>query len=171
MGAIRPINDHYRNGTYRADRHEDKMILPAAMLREPDWEDILPGASEEAGKVRSDAAELWARTAPALMAAAGLTDAQRETLTMFCIAVANYWAVTRELSRTGNLLKGRTGEWVKNPLHTVRTMYVNEITALRKELGLSPATAARITRPTADEDYSETTSNSAEMLRILQELG
>jgi P27 family predicted phage terminase small subunit len=153
MGTVRPINEHIRSGTYREDRHGDKVTLPPADLVEPKWADLLPGSSAEARKARSDAAELWARTAPALALSAGLTDSQRETLTMFCVAVANYWAVTREISRTGNLLKGRTGEMVKNPLHTVRTMYVNEITALRKELGLSPSSAARITRPaSADSD-------------------
>ncbi|MGW0814958.1 phage terminase small subunit P27 family [Streptomyces viridiviolaceus] len=147
MGTVRPIHEHIRSGTYRDDRHGDKIVLPPADLVEPKWTDLLPGSSAEAKRTRKDAAELWSRTAPVLSLAAGLTDAQRETLAMFCVSVANYWAVTREISRTGNLLKGRTGELVKNPLHTVRTMYVNEITALRKELGLSPATAARITRP------------------------
>ncbi|MGV9941227.1 phage terminase small subunit P27 family [Streptomyces sp. NPDC003401] len=151
MGAVRPINDHIRSGTYREDRHGDKVTLPPADLVEPSWPDLLPGNSAEARKARKDAAELWSRTAPALAVAAGLTDAQRESLTMFCVAVANYWAVTREISRTGNLLPGRTGEMVKNPLHTVRTGYANEVTALRKELGLSPATAARITRPAAND--------------------
>ncbi|MEJ1200170.1 MULTISPECIES: phage terminase small subunit P27 family [unclassified Streptomyces] len=171
MSTTRPISGHIRSGTFRADRHGDKVTLPSAALVEPDWSDLMPGDSEEAEKAREDAAELWARTAPALMIAAGLNDAQRETLSMFCVAVASYWSVTRELSRTGNLLRGRTGELVKNPLHTVRTMYVNEVTTLRKELGLSPAAAARITRPDADDDeYADSSAGSAEILRIVQGL-
>ncbi|MFE0789153.1 phage terminase small subunit P27 family [Streptomyces mutabilis] len=171
MSTTRPIADHMRSGTFRADRHADKVTLPPAALIEPDWDDLLPGDSDESAKARSDAAALWARTAPVLMISAGLTDAQREALSMFCVAVASYWSVTRELSRTGNLLRGRTGELVKNPLHTVRTMYVNEVTTLRKELGLSPAAAARITRPSADdEDYADAAAGSADVLRLVSDL-
>lgn len=171
MSATRPITDHLRSGTFRADRHSDKLAFPPAALVEPDWDDLLPGDSDEADKARTDAAELWARTAPVLMVSAGLNDAQRETLSMFCIAVASYWSVTRELSRTGNLLRGRTGELVKNPLHTVRAMYTNEVTTLRKELGLSPAAAARITRPSAEDDeYADATAGSADILRMVQGL-
>ncbi|MEU0981113.1 P27 family phage terminase small subunit [Streptomyces griseus] len=96
--------------------------------------------------MRGKAADVWARTIPALVVAAGLTDSQRETAIEYCVTVARLWQAERELSRTGLVVETERGN-VKSPWVTIAHQYRSHFRSLVGELGLSPASATRITPP------------------------
>ncbi|MFJ7588441.1 P27 family phage terminase small subunit [Streptomyces sp. NPDC097617] len=133
-----------REGTFRPDRNsEGARFAPAAPI-EPDWSDRLPGA--DSADVRRMAADVWARTIPALVHSAGLTDAQRETAVEYCLTAARLWQAERELSRNGLVVETERGN-VKSPWVTIAHQYRSHFRSLVGELGLSPASATRITPP------------------------
>ncbi len=135
-----------REGTFRPDRNsEGARFAPAAPV-EPDWWERLPGTSASAMEVRDTAAAVWARTIPALVHSAGLTDAQRETAIEYCVTVTRLWQAERELSRNGLVVATERG-YVKSPWVTIAGQYRSHFRSLVGELGLSPASATRITPP------------------------
>lgn len=150
MGAVRPISQHVREGTYRADRHAERMALPPSDLTEPDWGTVL-GEGPGAKKVKADVSDIWRRIVPALSAATRITDAQREVVITFCMAQARVWEAERLISRDGLLVVGANGVLVKNPATTVVNAYSSILRAARVELGLSPSAAARIAAPQNDD--------------------
>ncbi|MFJ9549073.1 P27 family phage terminase small subunit [Streptomyces erythrochromogenes] len=97
-------------------------------------------------EVRDTAAAVWARTIPALVHSAGLTDAQRETAIEYCVTVTRLWQAERELSRNGLVVATERG-YVKSPWVTIAGQYRSHFRSLVGELGLSPASATRITPP------------------------
>lgn len=140
-----------REGTFRSDRQsEGARFAPVAPV-EPDWDDLLPGSTKAHKDVRAKAAEVWHRTVPALVVSAGLTDAQRETATEYCISAARIWQGERALSREGLVVETERG-MVKNPWTTVLNAYRAHFRSLTGELGLSPASATRVTPPENGSD-------------------
>ncbi|MGW5848611.1 P27 family phage terminase small subunit [Streptomyces sp. NPDC055254] len=77
---------------------------------------------------------------------ASLTDAQRETAVEHCVTVARLWQAERELSRHGLVVAKERGN-VKSPCVTIAHQYRSHFRSLVGELGLSPASATRITPP------------------------
>lgn len=152
MGAAIPIHQHMREGSYRADRHAERLALPPSDLSEPDWDAVL-GDGPGAESVKADASAIWQRIAPALSAATRITDAQREVVVTFCTAQARVWEAERFISRDGLLVVGANGTLVKNPATTVVNTYSGILRAARVELGLSPSAAARIAVPQTGEDH------------------
>ncbi|MEU7642220.1 P27 family phage terminase small subunit [Streptomyces sp. NPDC039016] len=138
-----------REGTFRADRNSEGATFAPVSPVEPDWSELLPGASAE--DVREKAADVWARTIPALVHSAGLTDPQRETAIEYCVTVARLWQAERELSRTGLVVETERGN-VKSPWVTIAGQYRSHFRSLVGELGLSPASATRITPPESGGD-------------------
>ncbi|WP_455359066.1 phage terminase small subunit P27 family [Streptomyces sp. SYSU K21746] len=151
MGAAIPIHQHLREGSYRADRHAERLTLPPSDLTEPDWDTVL-GDGPGAERVKADASGIWQRVAPALSAATRISDAQREVVITFCTAQARVWEAERLISRDGLLVVGANGGLVKNPATTVVNTYSSILRAARVELGLSPSAAARIAAPQSDDD-------------------
>ncbi|MGW1720785.1 P27 family phage terminase small subunit [Streptomyces sp. NPDC002156] len=133
-----------REGTFRPDRNSEGARFTPLDPIEPDWSELLPGDSSE--DVRGKAADVWARTIPALVVSAGLTDPQRETAIEYCVTVARLWQAERELSRTGLVVETERGN-VKSPWVTIAHQYRSHFRSLVGELGLSPASATRITPP------------------------
>ncbi|MET7976712.1 phage terminase small subunit P27 family [Streptomyces mirabilis] len=144
MTTAKPIDQHKREGTYRPDRHIDRLSLSPSDLTEPDWSTVI-GDGPGADKVKADASDIWSRIVPALSAATRITDAQREVVVSFCTAQARMWEAERFISRDGLLVVGANGVLVKNPATTVVNTYAGILRAARVELGLSPSAAARIT--------------------------
>ncbi|MFE2626031.1 P27 family phage terminase small subunit, partial [Streptomyces caelestis] len=99
-------------GTYRPDRNSEGATFAPLSPVEPDWAELLPGDASD--DVRVKAADVWARTVPALVFSAGLTDPQRETAIEYCVTVARLWQAERELSRTGLVVETERGN-VKSP--------------------------------------------------------
>ncbi|WP_418956835.1 P27 family phage terminase small subunit [Streptomyces tritici] len=133
-----------REGTFRPDRNSEGARFAPSEPVEPDWDELLPGDSAE--DVRGKARDVWRRTIPALVVAAGLTDSQRETAIEYCLTVARLWQAERELSRTGLVVETERGN-VKSPWVTIAHQYRSHFRSLVGELGLSPASATRITPP------------------------
>jgi P27 family predicted phage terminase small subunit len=131
---------------------KDSVVLPPSALREPDWNELLPGRSAELVRARKVAGELWKRTAPTLARSAGLVGEQQETLIDFCLTWARIVQGERALSRDGVVVNTDRGT-AKNGWTTVLNQYRAHFRSLVGELGLSPAAATRLSRPERpDED-------------------
>lgn len=125
----------------------DAVVLPPSALREPDWSALL----DDEAKV--DAGDLWKQLAPTLARAVGLVGEQQVVLEDYCVTVARIRQGERAISRDGMVVPGAMGGVVKNPWTTVLNQYRSHLRSLIGELGLSPASATRITRPeSSDED-------------------
>lgn len=125
----------------------DSVVLPPSALREPDWGELLDDGPRE------DAALLWRQLAPTLARSVGLVGEQQVVLEDYCVTVARIRQGERAISRDGMVVPGAMGGVVKNPWTTVLNQYRSHLRSLVGELGLSPASATRITRPeSSDED-------------------
>lgn len=129
----------------------DSVVLPPSALREPAWDELLPGRSVEVKRAREVAAELWRRLAPTLSRTVGLVGEQQETLVDYCLTWARIDQGERALSRQGVVVSTERG-MVKNAWTTVLNQYRSHLRALIGELGLSPSAAARLTPPSDDGD-------------------
>ena len=126
---------------------KDSVVLPPSALREPDWANLL---DEE---TTVDAGALWKQLAPTLARSVGLVGEQQVVLEDYCTTVARIRQGERAISREGMVVPGVMGGMVKNPWTTVLNQYRAHMRSLIGELGLSPASATRITRPeSSDED-------------------
>ena len=128
---------------------KDSVVLPPSALCEPDWTELIPGRSAEVMRARETAANLWRKVAPALARSAGLVGEQQETLVDYCVTWARIEQGERALSRQGLVVETERGN-VRNPWTTVLNQYRAHFRSLVGELGLSPSSAARITRPGGD---------------------
>jgi P27 family predicted phage terminase small subunit len=103
--------------------------------------------------VAADAGSLWRRLAPTLSRSVGLVGEQQVTLEEYCVTVARIRQGERAITVQGMVVPGAMGGVVKNPWTTVLNQYRSHLRSLTGELGLSPASATRITRPeSSDED-------------------
>jgi P27 family predicted phage terminase small subunit len=127
-------------------RVKDSAKLPPSALREPDWSDMLDKS------VAAEASALWRQLAPTLSRAVGLVGEQQVTLEEYCITVARIRQGERAITRDGMVVDGAMGGVVKNPWTTVLNQYRSHLRSLTGELGLSPASATRITRPESSDD-------------------
>ena len=124
----------------------DSVVLPPSALREPDW-------STFEDEVAKDAANLWKQLAPTLARSVGLVGEQQVVLEDYCVTVARIRQGERAIAAEGMVIPGAMGGTVKNPWTTVLNQYRSHLRSLIGELGLSPASATRITRPeSSDED-------------------
>ncbi len=126
---------------------KDSAKLPPSALIEPDWSALL-----DEGSVADEAAALWRKLAPTLARAVGLVGEQQFTLEDYCVTVARIRQGERAITRQGMLVPGAMGSTVKNPWTTVLNQYRSHLRSLTGELGLSPASATRITRPESSDD-------------------
>ncbi|MFF3337996.1 P27 family phage terminase small subunit [Streptomyces flavidovirens] len=150
----KPYIQAVREGTFRPDRQKEGMRFAPTEAVEPKWSDMLPGSDPEVVRARKTAAELWGRIVPALTHSAGLVDVQRETVTDLCLTWA--WMVmgNRALAREGAIVQGAHGK-VRNPWNTVVAQHRQHFRSLIGELGLTPASAQRITTPPPDDDEDD----------------
>lgn len=125
---------------------KDSVVLPPSAVVEPDWSDLEEDVAAEASK-------LWQKLAPTLVRSVGLVGEQQVTLEEYVITVARIRQGERAIAREGMVVPGAMGGLVKNPWTTVLNQYRSHLRSLTGELGLSPASATRITRPeSSDED-------------------
>jgi P27 family predicted phage terminase small subunit len=106
----------------------------------------MPGDDAEAVVVRDIAAGLWRRNAPTLARSVGLVREQQETLVDYCVTYARIVQGERALSRDGVIVTTERGP-VKNGWVTALNQYRSHFRSLTGELGLSPSSAARLSRP------------------------
>ncbi len=125
---------------------KDSVVLPPSAVIEPDWSEL-----EEV--VANEALALWRKLAPTLVRSVGLVGEQQVVLEEYCLTVARIRQGERAIASAGMIVPGAMGGTVKNPWTTVLNQYRSHLRSLTGELGLSPASATRITRPeSSDED-------------------
>ena len=89
--------------------------------------------------LRPESREVWERVIAALGSTGVLTSADKDVLRLYCDALARYLEAESMLSKTGPLIKGRAGEFVKNPLHQIVRDNADAVKKYARELGLTPA--------------------------------
>ncbi|WP_146070936.1 P27 family phage terminase small subunit [Arthrobacter sp. B1805] len=128
------------------------VVFPPVAPVEPDWQERFPGSSDGESRLRARCAELWTMLGETLHRSVGLTLQQQHVLEEFVTCVARIEQCERQLSIDGLIINGQRGP-VRNPIGTFLNQYRAQLRGLTAELGLSPATAARLTvRPSEDED-------------------
>lgn len=144
---VKPALAVVKEGNPGKRRIKDSAKLPPSALIEPDW------SADYDESVAADAGNLWRKLAPTLSRAVGLVGEQQVTLEEYCVTVARIREGERAITREGIVISGAMGGKVKNPWTTVLNQYRSHLRSLTGELGLSPASATRITRPeSSDED-------------------
>ena len=124
---------------------KDSIVLPPSAVAEPDWSEL-----EES--VANEASALWRKLAPTLVRSVGLVGEQQVVLEEYVLTVARIRQGERAIASEGMVIPGAMGGVVKNPWTTVLNQYRSHLRSLTGELGLSPASATRITRPESSDD-------------------
>lgn len=143
------------NPGHRAVKEGAKFV-PGELI-EPDWNNFFPSVKRgpdrnpEMLKAQKTASSMWNRLALQLQRAAGLSEAQSQTLLEYCLTVARIEQCERALSIDGLYMTTERG-YVKHPLSTTVNAYRAHFRSLTGELGLSPSAAARLTGATDDDD-------------------
>lgn len=97
------------------------------------------GALTAPSDLRAEARLVWDRVVEALGHTGVLTSADRDLLRLYSEAFVRYQEAEGMLAKTGPLLKGRGGEFVKNPLHQIVRDNADQVKKYARELGLTPA--------------------------------
>jgi|APGre2960657404_1045060.scaffolds.fasta_scaffold154360_1 P27 family predicted phage terminase small subunit len=97
------------------------------------------GALTPPPDLRPEAREVWERVVAALGPTGVLTSADKDLLRLYSEAFVRYQEAEAMLSKTGPLLKGRDGNFVKNPLHQIVRDNADAVKKYARELGLTPA--------------------------------
>lgn len=135
------------------------VILPAAELEEPSWQDTFPTVSDKTQqavnrRAREIARREWRRVVPVLKHTAGLADVDAHLLADYCICVARIDQCERDLSTRGLQVEGERG-WQKNGATTIVSQYRAQLKVYIRELGLSPSARAGLKPPGGDDDDSD----------------
>lgn len=130
---------------------KDDIVLPPSAVVEPNWAEWFIGRRTEAQRARKTASALWQKLAPTLMKSVGLVGEQQEVLVDFCITWARIEQGERAISRDGMIQPTERG-YVRNPWSTVLNQYRSHLRSLIGELGLSPSSVTRLSRPPGEPD-------------------
>lgn len=87
---------------------------------------------------------VWRRLVDILDDLGVLTTADRETMAVFCEAVADYRDATEKLAKTGLLVQGQKGNAVTNPLWRIKRDAGKAIAEMSARFGLTPADRVRL---------------------------
>ncbi|MFI5567284.1 P27 family phage terminase small subunit [Streptomyces sp. NPDC051740] len=106
--------------------------------------------------MRADAANIWARTIPALVASAGLTDTQALSAVEYVMTAVQLREVNRQISADGFTVTGARGESkVRHPLLSSVPQLRMALIRLAGELGLTPSAATKLSSPEAEDSGDE----------------
>lgn len=135
------------------------MIVPRAILAEPDWSDVFKSSSDPAVELanvrcRAVASEEWRRVVPILEVAAGIGEVDHTTVKDLCVCVARIDQAERDLSERGLIVTAERGT-VKNGAATIAGQYRTQLARYIRELGLSPSARTSITLPEPQYDDSD----------------
>ncbi|MEX1253323.1 MAG: phage terminase small subunit P27 family [Dehalococcoidia bacterium] len=101
----------------------------------------------------------WRRVVPELEEIGVLATIDRAVLMRYCTAWSDWCEVQALLTKSGPLVRGRQGTFVRNPLLMVRSDVEATLSDLGKQLGLTPGARLRadITheKPEPEEDARE----------------
>lgn len=88
---------------------------------------------------------VWRRLVDILDGYGVLTTADRETMAVYCQAVAAYREATEKIAKTGLLVQGQKGNAVTNPLWRIQRDAARLIMEGSARFGLTPADRVRLT--------------------------
>lgn len=97
------------------------------------------GALTPPPDLRPEVRVIWDRVVDALGHTGVLTMADRDLIRLYCEAFARYTEAEAMLAKTGPLVRGREGTFVKNPLHQIVRENGDAVKKYARELGLTPA--------------------------------
>ena len=106
--------------------------------------------------LRPEAREVWERVVAALGPTGVLTSADKDLLRLYSEAFVRYQEAEAMLSKTGPLLKGRDGNFVKNPLHQIVRDNADAVKKYARELGLTPASRVGLRSEIGEQANSAT---------------
>jgi len=106
--------------------------------------------------LRPEAREVWERVIAAIGSTGVLTSADKDILRLYSEAFVRYQEAEAMLSKTGPLLKGRDGNFVKNPLHQIVRDNADAVKKYARELGLTPAARVGLRGEIGDQANSAT---------------
>ena len=85
----------------------------------------------------------WRRVVPELESIGMLASIDRAVLIRYCIAWADWVELEELLQRSGKLIKGQKGNFVRNPLWLMKRDAEQTVTELGRLLGLAPVSRLR----------------------------
>ncbi|MYU56872.1 MULTISPECIES: phage terminase small subunit P27 family [Streptomyces] len=138
---------------------KEGVIVPRAILTEPDWTGVFPPSPDPAVepaniRCREVASEEWRRIVPILEVAAGIGEVDHTTVKDLCVCVARIDQAERDLSERGLIVTAERGT-VKNGAATIAGQYRSQLARYIRELGLSPSARTAITAPEPEDDGSD----------------
>jgi P27 family predicted phage terminase small subunit len=119
-----------------------------ANSREPKPRQRAPHAPEW---LSDEAKEEWRRVVPTLTKLGLLTDLDGAALTVYVEAWSNFVEATKEVSRTGSLVMGPRGSFVRNPAALVAKDSATTLRAFCTEFGLTPSARSRMSVPEGED--------------------
>ncbi|MFJ1756658.1 phage terminase small subunit P27 family [Kitasatospora sp. NPDC088134] len=152
----KPAVARAREGNPSKSEIKEGVIVPRAILAEPDWRDIFkdsPTAQTQEANIRCRkvASAEWLRIVPILEVAAGLGEVDHTTVKDLCVCVARIDQAERDLSERGLMVTAERGT-VKNGAATIATQYRSQLSRYIRELGLSPSARVAIAPPESEDD-------------------
>ncbi|WHM36239.1 phage terminase small subunit P27 family [Streptomyces sp. BPTC-684] len=148
-----------REGNPSKTAIKEGVIVPRAILTEPDWSGVFPPSPDPAVepaniRCREVASEEWRRVVPILEVAAGIGEVDHTTVKDLCVCVARIDQAERDLSERGLIVTAERGT-VKNGAATIAGQYRTQLARYIRELGLSPSARTAITAPEPEDDDSD----------------
>ena len=123
----KPIAAHLADGTFRASRHDINGPKPP------------PGVPDRPDHLTPYAVDAWQWLVDVLGTTGVLTMADRNVMTLYCEAYAD-WRTAKELiEESGLILQDDEGRCYKNPARVVLNEAVAQMQSLGASLGLNPA--------------------------------
>jgi P27 family predicted phage terminase small subunit len=114
------------------------------------------GALTPPADIRSEARVIWEQVIAALGKTGVLTSADKHILRLYAEAMARYIEAEAMLVKTGPLIKGRDGNFVKNPLHQIVRDNADAVKKYAREIGLTPAARVGLRGEIGDQANSAT---------------
>src|SRR5580704_6950081 len=150
-GGSRPGSGRKQGGT-----NAPKVpMMPAAPL--PGTLTVAPGPPEWLAR---DAKCEWRRSAGQLAERGVLTSGDLAMLEAFCAAKGRLVAAERAIKRVGILVTGSKGSPIKNPACSVIAEASATVKALGAQLGLSPASRARVPAESGGQPPSDAAADN-----------
>jgi P27 family predicted phage terminase small subunit len=128
-----------------------------ALVASPEMPDELP----------AEAQAEWQRVVPELEQMGTITTVDRAVLVRYCTAWSDWVEVERMLEKSGKLIKGQKGNFVRNPLLMVRSDIEATLSDLGKQLGLSPG--ARLRQGITHEQPADDAEAAARRVTVIDD--
>ncbi|WP_372411080.1 phage terminase small subunit P27 family [Streptomyces luteireticuli] len=154
-----PAFQRVREGNPSKTAIKEGVIVPRAVLTEPDWSEVFKSSPDPAveaanARCRDMASEEWRRVVPVLEVTAGIGEVDHATVKDLCVCVARIDQAERDLSERGLMVTAERGT-VKNGAATIAAQYRTQLSRYIRELGLSPSSRTAITAPDPEDDESD----------------